>query len=544
MLIGDTRRVAWEPSGVIGSLSRSGRVIAAATVLGLGLRLYLITRHGFLTSGTVEYDDGVYLGATIRLTQGALPYRDFAFVQPPGILLLSLPAALVGRAVSATAGMMVARLLTVLASVACIPLAGRLVQHRGALVTLVTCGFLAIYPADILASRTLLLEPWMNLCCLLGANLAFSNGKLNGKRALAWAGVAFGFAVAVKYWAVVPAALLGVLASPLGTWAGGDGNWRLVRAYGAGLVLGFAVPVIPFLVASPAGFIRGTVFDQVARTGTAVPTGMRLAYLTGVIDLMNRHGMVTLAAVSHSVFARASTGTTSTADAGLLPVALAAITVIAVTIAYASRPRRRSTLEWFALATAVLSALAILSYSAFFYHYPDFTGPWLAIALGGMVGVVSWAGTARWLAAGAVAVALLAVATLQTREIQKIDPPANPSVAALIPAGACVVTDQVSLTIAADRFTAARPGCPDVVDSLATTLSLGDGTSPQGGAGQLPQVISAWRSVLSRADYVWLTTGYDDRIPWPDSLQTWFASNFQLVRDFKKDGNSELYKRR
>lgn len=543
MVVASHERVARETIRVRG-LPRTSWAIGIATVLGLGLRLYLVTRPGFLTSGTVEYDDGVYLGATIRLTQGALPYRGFAFVQPPGILLLSLPAALVARAVSATAGMVAARLLTVLASVVCIPLAGWLVRHRGALVTLVTCGFLAVYPADVLASRTLLLEPWMNLCCLLGADLAFSGGRLRGNRALAWAGAAFGFAMAVKYWAVVPAVLLGVLASPLGNWTGGDGSWRRPRAYGAGLVLGFAVPVIPFVVASPAGFIRGTVLDQLARTGTAVSTQLRLAYLTGAIDLMNRNGAVALGTLSHSIFVRASTGTTSTAGGGPLPVALAALAVIVLAVAYASRPRQRSPLEWFALATAALSALAILSYSAFFYHYPDFTGPWLAIALGGMVGVISWSGVARWLAASAVAIGLLAVTALQAHEIQQVDVPANPSVASLIPAGACVVTDQVSLTIAADRFSSARPGCPDVIDSLATTLSAGDGASPQGGAALRPQVISAWEAVLSRADYVWLTSGFDYRIPWPDSLRTWFASRFELVRDFKNDDESELYKRR
>jgi alpha-1,2-mannosyltransferase len=52
-----------------------------ATVLAV--RLFTLTRPGFLT-GVSEYDDGVYLGAAIRLTQGAVPYRDFAFVQPPG----------------------------------------------------------------------------------------------------------------------------------------------------------------------------------------------------------------------------------------------------------------------------------------------------------------------------------------------------------------------------------------------------------------------------------------------------------------------------
>lgn len=48
---------------------------------------------------------------------------------------------------------------------------------------------------------------------------------------------------------------------------------------------------------------------------------------------------------------------------------------------------------------------------------------------------------------------------------------------ALIPAGACVVSDEVSLTIAANRFTVGSAGCPDTLDSLATTLVATNGIS-------------------------------------------------------------------
>jgi hypothetical protein len=509
-------------------------VIGATTVLALALRLYLVARHGFLTSGTIEYDDGVYLGTGLRLTQGVLPYRDFAFVQPPGILLLTLPAALVAHVASTSAGLVVARLLTVAVSVVCVPLAGRLVQTRGVLVTLVTCGFLTVYPADILASRTLLLEPWMNAGCLIGANLAFSRGRLTGNRALVWAGVAFGFAMSIKYWAVIPAVLLAASCLPrLG------GGWTRFRAYGAGLMAGFAVPVLPFVIASPGGFFRDTVLDQLARTGSTISAATRLAYLTGLITTMNRHGTVTLGLVSHSLFSRAGTGSTSAAS-GAAPAMLAALGIVVLAAGYLARPRDRSPLEWFALAAAVLSAVAIMSYSAFFYHYPDFSGPWLAIAFGAAAGALPRAGAVRRLTAGAVAVAVIVAAVLATRDIEQIYVPATPPVAALIPPGACVVTDQVSLTLAADRFTSARPGCPEVVDSLATTLSLSDGTSVQGGADHLPQETAAWRSVLGRAQYIWLTPGFAERIPWPAPLDSWFAAHFHHIGDF--DG-SALYKR-
>ena len=89
-----TRRAARAASGSrLRSMSPAGLAILTATVLALALRLFLVTRPGFLTSGTVEYDDGVYLGAALRLLHGALPYKDYAFVQPPGIIVVALPGA-------------------------------------------------------------------------------------------------------------------------------------------------------------------------------------------------------------------------------------------------------------------------------------------------------------------------------------------------------------------------------------------------------------------------------------------------------------------
>src|SRR5262252_5729568 len=67
-------------------------VIVIATLLALGLRAYRMTRPGWLLS-VHEYDDGPYFGSAVSLVHGVLPYRDFIFVQPPGITLLMSPAA-------------------------------------------------------------------------------------------------------------------------------------------------------------------------------------------------------------------------------------------------------------------------------------------------------------------------------------------------------------------------------------------------------------------------------------------------------------------
>jgi hypothetical protein len=216
-VVGSTR---WERLRAYGG-SPAGLVIASATVLALALRVFIFTQSSFLTSGSVEYDDGVYLGAAIRLLQGALPYKDYAFVQPPGILLIALPSAVIAKLSTATAALAAARIATACVGAACVALAGNLVRHRGVLVTVVTCGLLAVYPADVMASRTLLLEPWMNLCCLLAATAAFSHGRLASPRRLGWAGLALGFATTIKFWAAVPAVVLlaVVLLVPAKRWA-------------------------------------------------------------------------------------------------------------------------------------------------------------------------------------------------------------------------------------------------------------------------------------------------------------------------------------
>ena len=120
----------------------------------------MLSRPLFLT-GVTEYDDGRDLGGAIRLISGTLPYHGFAFVQPPGILLLMAPVAVIAKVSTATHAMAAARLLTVL-SRRVRATGGHLVRYRGVFVTLVSCGILAVYRDDITTAHTVL-EPWMNL---------------------------------------------------------------------------------------------------------------------------------------------------------------------------------------------------------------------------------------------------------------------------------------------------------------------------------------------------------------------------------------------
>lgn len=504
--------------------------------LAIAIRLFTLLRSGYLT-GITEYDDGVYLGASLRLVDGALPYKDFAFVQPPGILLLMSPVALVAKITTTVKALALARLLTAMASAACVPLAGNLVRYRGTAVTAVTCGVLAVYPGDIATAHTLMLEPWMNLFCLLAINAAFRDGHLARPGRLAWAGAALGFACAIKFWAAAPAAVLLVVCLM-------DRRDRLarLRAYLLALPVGFLLPVLPFLASAPMTFIRSTISDQVARTGSAVSMGVRVANLTGLIDIINNHDVVSFNAGAHSLFAAdAQSSLGNISGLGWLPFPGIVLLTGVVAAGYIWQFRRRTELEWLSLATAVLASAAILHYSAFYYHYSDFPAPWLALTLGFAASALAgW--ELRAVVVPTFAVLIVLVAALQIREIYPLRRPTTEAMAHRIPPRSCLVTDEASLAIAANQFADLPPGCPDIVDALAATLVLSNGVSIQGGAHHIPRVVAAWRSWLGKADYVWLSPAHGSRrrIPWTPALSAWFNANFTQLR-MSGQGTGQLY---
>ena len=98
---------------------------------------------------------------------------------------------------------------------------------------LVACGVLAVYPDSVAAAHTVLVEPWLVLCCLAGWLAVFDGDRITAStRRLAWGGAAFGVAGAVESWAILPVLVLLVLArgsDPPGTPRGADGAWPASR---------------------------------------------------------------------------------------------------------------------------------------------------------------------------------------------------------------------------------------------------------------------------------------------------------------------------
>jgi len=510
-------------------LSPAMLAIIAATALALFLRLWQLTKHGYLL-GVTEYDDGVYFGSAVRLIHGSVPYRDFITVQPPGVMLLMTPAALFAGPLGTAKALAIGRVLTACAGAAGVTLTGLLIRRHGALAVAAACGFLAVYPDGVYAAHTVLIEPWLVLFCLAGALAVMDGDQLTGSRwRLAAGGAAFGVAGVCKAWAVIPVLVLLALLIP------GGGLLRAPRralVFLGGTVAGFALPVLPFAVLAPHAFFNSVIVAQWSRTDD-VRTSLwfRLASMIGF-----SHGP-------------------DLAHALLLAVVCATAAVAAGCSLLATLATRRlpPPLEIFALVSGALVVVAFLWPADYYYHYAAFLGPFMALSVvlpvsrlcrarGAPRRPALGAGYRVAVAATAVVVLVLAVLQARTRPDPNYHGVADAIVAdeQIVPAGSCVLADAVSYTIAADRFVSGVPGCPVMIDTIGTDYTLSRGRNGLNGAGNVPAVRRVWLSALSHAHYVWLSGLYARRIPWTQAIASYFSANFRLIRT---DASGGVYER-
>jgi hypothetical protein len=495
----------------------------AFALLSAGLGLFQLLRAGALHA-VLEYDDGVWFGTAVRLADGALPYRDFVLDQPPGVPLLLSPVALLSHVVGTSAALGVARCVTVGVQALNVVLVGRLLRHRSALGMAVACAVVAVFPAAVITSRTVMLEPYCDLWCLIGLLAAFEDGHLatgpTGARRALLAGAAFGVAGTCKAFAVLPFVVLlaQMVLSPSG--AGGRRRTSLCLAAAAGC---FALVCAPFVTLAPSGFFDQVVLTQLERGARAMPSvWARLAQLLGVPPAPSMSG-------APDLFEKC------------VVVVVAILVGLALVAAWrAGRPPARSSVERYGVVAVLVTAAGLIWPAAFYYHYAAFLAPFLGLALGvaadrsltaplvndplvddplvkgGLVkgGLVS--GRRRAVALGAAAVLVVVGTTHAVRAVQTTDQPGHPDVAWLargVPAGACAITDNPTVLLLADRF-AAAPGCSDLVDADGSTLAWAGGRR---GAATLsrPQAIANWLAALRQTDYIVVTQGLRPaRIPW------------------------------
>jgi alpha-1,2-mannosyltransferase len=500
----------WIPIGV-------GLLAVGICCYQLSLPSVLLGIHSYTGIG---YDDGVYLGAATRLVHGVLPYRDFDFVQPPGITLVTGPVALAGRLIGTRDAMAVARCLTAAVAGVNAALAALALRDRGRVAMLVAGISLAVFPLAVAADHTLLLEPYLVSFCLLGVIALFRGGELASPRRVLFAGLAFGFAGSIKLWAVLPAIAALICCVPA---------WR--RQLGLlliGLALGFVGACVVFFALAPHAFIHDVFSAQIHR-GTsgrgALTLTQRLVMISGISGLPGLNATTGLAV-------------------GLF-VSLAALTAVV----YVTTWRRRPRIDWFILLSAAIVVLGMFVSPEFYDHYAYFPAAFLAMLLGvNLSQLVAWgrhllfdnAGSRRrpLAAVTAIVVVLLLGAGLvlllqqdTTYAASYLSGASDPAlvVDAQIPEGACVVTDYAIFTITANRFNPVRTDCPAVVDPFGMWLSRDNGQPPPAAPPFPPEFSAAWRRWFEQADYVVLSVPFSDYIPWTSQLQAYFDSHYVLV---------------
>jgi alpha-1,2-mannosyltransferase len=492
-------------------------------LLALGVCLWQLSLRGVL-NGVTEFDDGVYLGAALRLVTGALPYRDYVFVQPPGIVILMSPVALIGRLAGSEYALEIARVITAFVTAIDSILVGWLVRKRGRAAVLVSGTALALFPLAVTADHTLKLEPYLVLFVLLGAVVTFG-GAPNTLPRLFVAGTLLGIAGSIKLWAIFPMIALLVSFVP---------SWRRILMLVAGSCVGFGIICLPFLILAPQHFVHEVLADQLIRTSSvlnAVPISKRFIIVTGLLGLTSLPSSPTLAV--------------------LLLFAL----VVALGITFGFGQGSFSRVDMFLVLAAISSITAVLLSPGFYAYYSFFTAPFLAalvgIAVSG-VGYVLKRSLKHQLRVPWEPVLIKALSTIcavglfvgvlgevtrfasdylshsDPTDLNGIPEPAS-FVDHYVSSGACVVYDSPVLAIEADRYLSPDRNCPVIVDPYGMWLAEGGGKTPPDKPPYPGDFVSTWKSYLERARYAVFSTPKPEIVPFDQALTHWFRERYRLV---------------
>ena len=281
-----------------------------------------------------------------------------------------------------------------------------------------------------------------------------------------------------------------------------------------------SVPTL-FLLA-PHAFLHDVFATQVAHTGSAsagASSGVRLLTLVGFWGISFLHSETALA------------------------LGFVIVLLLFVTLVYGLSAEANTRSDWFLLGSAVITTAVMFIPSSYFDHYAYFPAAFLALLIGSCAARAiralrnldeRFVGRLGELIAPA-AVSLVAIVVLVPEQLNFARgyfsvTPTQPGtiVSRLIPPGSCVVSDIVSVTILADRFDAAKGGCPDVIDPFGVWEAILPG-HPQPYRGPYPEsFVALWGQWLNRAnDVVLVGARNGENIPWSAELTSWFRNNFR-----------------
>ena len=488
-------------------------IVIGVGLLSLGISLWQLTLPNIVSF----YDSGVYLAASIHLVSGAMPYRDFVFPQPPGILILMSPAAIFSHFFGSHDGFMLTRVLTALTTAVNASLLSWLVRHRGATAMLISGAGIAVLPVASLVSTSLKLEPYCILLVLIGSTVIFKH-ELNEHHvttsSLVVSGLFFGLAGLVKLFAIFPCTALALC-----LFACYRSRAFIFISAAAGTFIALS---LPFFALAPRNFVTQVITWALFRPSN--PT----------VDpsIVNR-----LIAMTGFSITRISPSPTA-----VIVIFIALICIVA--LGYWRRLARES-IDLYLLIAAVFTAMGLLiaPKSALYYFY--FSSPFLLAVLGISVArlgepvrtllrhvdvTTGFHQFLQWIISvlGISVVCSLVVLTAASYNEYGVFAGLNTSSLSVItnsiPAGSCVVYDYVAYGVIANRLQSSNPSCPKVVDSDGMWLGWGYHELPPS-----PQFVAQWKSYFEMANYVVLHDPATDYVPWDHSLRTWFTKNYHLV---------------
>jgi hypothetical protein len=384
---------------------------------------------------------------------------------------------------------------------------------------IVGCGIVAVYPDSVSTARTVLVEPWLVLFCLLGALALFDGNRLTSSRKrLFWSGAAFGFAGCIEVWAIFPVIVVLVMLLP---------QLRRLAVYVGGLAVGFLVPTLPFAALAPKRFYQSLYVAQVApRAGsTRVPLPARLSHMLGIstLNLPAHPRLVILTATA------------------VLVIVVAAM----IAVAWIRLGQGPPALDWFALGTTAVVTVMFMWPDQFHYHFAAFLAPFFAMSIALPLSRLlqafglgtGWApgddGRQWWKPAAVVAALVVIVLAMDQASYEshlqlRLAPVAS-QIEKIIPKGACVATDQTSYLLMANRFSPDLSKCPHMLDGLGSDLGFSNGLKPSTGAGKVPAVQAMWWDEFTKAQFVWLSYNQARRVAWYPQLRAYFKANFVPV---------------
>ena len=257
-------------------LHRDWWLLAAVAGVAFAMRLVPVLRGGGLY-GLVGYDGSVYYTAAAGLAHGLLPYQDFLLLHPPGIAVVLLPFAVLGRLIDDPDAMAVARVAWMALGAVNAVLVSRILRPFGRVAAFAGGGFYAVFLPAIKVEHSTTLEGVASVG-ILGALLLVTRsqrGVAVTDRTFVLAGLLIGASTSVKIWGVV------VLAA-LVAWCLVTLDRRLAGMLTLGAGASLVAICLPFFLAAPTSMWQMVVRDQLGRARVEVSLVDRLADLAGV----------------------------------------------------------------------------------------------------------------------------------------------------------------------------------------------------------------------------------------------------------------------